>query len=133
MKKILIIISCLLLTSATLFGANKKLYELDESIDLDELKSKLELFKSTRLVISKNIGSLMNKHKQFKMVYPDLIGQIMMKVVINRQGNITKTKIMSSDINNSEFRQEVLNTVGTWKFGSMSKDKQDLLIPFYFK
>ena len=131
MRRSIILIMCALLIPVVLLAG--KQYDLDESVDLNELKTKLELFKKTRQVISDNIGGLMKIHTTYKQSNPDLAGQMMVKVWVNKTGEVTKNKVVSSEIKHEEFTQKILAKVKEWKFGDMPKEEQEVLIPFYFK
>ena len=122
-----------LLLAAQLLQAGKKMYELDESINLSELKEKLELFKKTRKVVNDNMGGIMKIHAKHKQTNPKLAGQMIMKLVLSGKGEVTKCKVVKSQLTSKEFHYDAVQTVKEWKFGKLPKEKQEVLIPFFFK
>lgn len=111
----------------------EKMYELDESINLTELKEKLDLFKVTRDVVNTHIGSLLTIHQKYKTTNPKNVGQMVVKVTLTKEGNVGKCKVVKSDIRDGDFNDEIAAAVKKWKFGNMPREGQEVLIPFFFK
>ena len=121
----------LLFAGQALFAG--KMYELDESINLSDLKEKLELFKKTRQVVNDNMGEIMKIHAKHKQATPNLAGQMVMKLRLNGKGEVTKCKVVKSQLTSKEFHYDAVQAVKGWKFGKLPKDEQEVLIPFFFK
>lgn len=111
----------------------EKMYELDESINLSELKDKLELFKRTRKVVGDNMGAILKIHTKHKQTNPKLVGQLVVKLEINSKGGVTKYKVVKSQLGSKEFHNDIVLAIQGWDFGQLPKEKQEVLIPFYFK
>jgi TonB family protein len=139
MKKIFILILLIFVSGWLVLAQNtpapkkEKQSELDESIDLNELKQKLDLFKVTRDVVNANIGNLMAIHQKYKAANPGNVGQMVVKVTLKKDGTVDKCKVVRNDIKDDKFSDEIVTAVQTWKFGPMTKEGQEVLIPFFFK
>lgn len=117
MKKIFTVILLIFVSSWLVMAQNtpapskEKKSELDESIDLNELKEKLELFKITRDVVNANIGNLMAIHQKYKAADPTCVGQMVVKVTLKKDGIVEKCKLVRSEIKDSKFNDEIVAAV----------------------
>jgi TonB family protein len=111
----------------------EKMYDLDESIDLNELKNKLDLFRVTRDVVNAHIGALMAIHTKYKTQDPKNVGQMIVKIELTKEGAVDKCKVVKSDIKDGSFNDEVVASVKQWQFGNMPQAGQEVLVPFFFK
>jgi len=130
---LIIVLNWLVMAQDVPAPKKEKMYELDESINLTELKEKLDLFKVTRDVVNTHIGNLLTIHQKYKTANPKNVGQMVVKVTLAKEGTVDKCKVVKSDVKDGNFNDEIVAAVKEWKFGNMPREGQEVLIPFFFK
>jgi len=129
---VLLMLSPVLGQGHIVYEDEEKQHELDKSIDVTSFKKDLDVYSIVRSVINYRVGGLQYIYKKHKGKDKKFKGQVMMKLTINRTGQVEKIKIMRTQFQNRDFHAEIMEKIKTWKFGELPVDKQKVVVPFYF-
>ena len=76
--------------------------------------------------------SIYSTYNKYLRQYPDLNGKVVFELMIGPSGRVTKIRTISSEIDNSEFLQELMDKIVTYKFGAKNVDTIALTFPIQF-
>ena len=114
------------------YEEEEKQHELDKSIDVVAFKKDLDVYSIVRSVLNYRMGGLQYIYMKHKGSNKEFKGQVMLKLVINKQGTVERIQIMRTQFQSREFHAEIMKEIKEWNFGMLPVDEQKVVVPFYF-